>query len=105
MDSDRMIDAVTDSNMTRYTKEQIVEIIEAWREEAKAKAKPDPRSVVLDVVRKCERESREAVSQAMIEVVCAGVGIFPQVTKDILFKLKANGQIYDPGRNGKYKVV
>lgn len=74
-------------------------------EEAPAPAKPDPRSVVLDVVREIQKRDNKSVSVGHIILISMGMGLLQQETEFIIDELKADGMIYDPERNGRYKVV
>ena len=60
---------------------------------------------ILDIIRELEREFNEPIDESLIMQRAYEEDISELETSGALNRLKQDGQIYDPNRNQKYKVV
>jgi DNA replicative helicase MCM subunit Mcm2 (Cdc46/Mcm family) len=78
--------------------------LDDFREPQRRKER-DRLTVILDIVRELEKEFNAPVEEALIMQRAYEEGISELETSGALERLKLDGQIYDPNRNGRYKVV
>ncbi|MEE9474318.1 MAG: hypothetical protein V3V36_01455, partial [Candidatus Hydrothermarchaeaceae archaeon] len=69
------------------------------------KSQRDRLTHVLDIVRELEKEFNAPVMKSEIVERAVKEGISEKEVENALERLKLDGQIYDPNRNERYKVV
>lgn len=78
--------------------------LDAFREPQEIQER-DRLTIILDIVRELEREFNAPVMESEIMQRAYEKGIIELETAGALERLKMDGQIYDPNRNQRYKVV